>query len=121
MTKAVRCVETGQVFASVTEAAESVFNSVQNLSAAARGKVKTCGGYHWEFVETEGQPAPTRVKPNKPRSAPSRTIEEVQEEARRRSELTGKRIRYAHIQIEETLALAKNQTTLHKPKRRAKR
>ena len=37
--------------------------------------------------------------------SPYETVEEVQAEAARRSKETGRYIRYAHIQIEETLQL----------------
>lgn len=45
-------------------------------------------------------------KARKPlRSGQYETVEDVQKEALRRSKETGRRIRYAHIQIEETLQL----------------
>lgn len=116
MVKAVINLDTGQVFPSIAAAAESVGVQHANISAAVRGVASTSGGYRWAYVDPESKPK----KPDKPKSRPGMTIKEVQEEARRRSEETGKRVRYAHIQIEETLALARNQTTLHKPKRRGK-
>lgn len=116
MVKSVINLDTGQVFESMTEAAEFVGASPQNISAAVRGVATTCGGYHWAYVDGNGKP----VKPDKPKSRPGMTIREVQEEARRRSKETGKRIRYAHIQIEETLALAKRAAGLERLKRRAK-
>lgn len=46
-----------------------------------------------------------------------KTVQEVQEEARRRTEETGRYTRYAHIQKEETLRLLKEGKI--KPRRRA--
>jgi hypothetical protein len=114
--------DTGQVFPSLAAAAESVGVQHANISAAVRGVASTSGGYRWAYVDPESKPKKPDEpkKPDKPKSRPGMTIKEVQEEARRRSEETGKRIRYAHIQIEETLALAKSQVTIHKPKRRGK-
>lgn len=50
-TKKVRCVETGVVFDSVTEAAMFVDKNISNIIACCKGKQKTCGGYHWEYVK----------------------------------------------------------------------
>ena len=52
---------------------------------------------------------------------PFETVEEVQEEAARRSRETGRRIRYAHIQKEETLQLYGGFSLKHhRPKKRPK-
>lgn len=117
--KPVKCVETGQVFDSATAAADWLGIATNTLSAAARGVNPTAGGYHWEYIEIKQEDEP-KPKADKPRSAPAMTIAEVQEEARRRTEQTGRYTRYRDIQIEETLRLARNQTTVHKPKRRGK-
>lgn len=111
--RTIKCVETGELFDSIREAAEKFGLHASNIGSNLQGKTSHCGGYHWEYVELHD-------KPVKPKSAPSMTIEEVQAEAERRTRETGRYTRYAHIQIEETLRLMKNQTTVHKPKRRAK-
>ena len=51
--KRVRCVETGQIFESLTEASRIMNVKQGNLSYCLSGKYKTCGGFHWEFVEEE--------------------------------------------------------------------
>lgn len=49
--KAVRCVETGEEFKSIKEAARHYGVADTNLGNAIRGKrQKTCAGYHWEFI-----------------------------------------------------------------------
>ena len=46
-----RCVETGEVFQSTKQAAES--KGIKNhIGAVIRGQRKTCGGYHWEEVQS---------------------------------------------------------------------
>lgn len=49
-TKPVRCVETGVVFNSVSEAGEFIGRSVSGIVACCAGKQNTCGSYHWEYV-----------------------------------------------------------------------
>jgi group I intron endonuclease len=51
----VRCVETGEVFLSIIEAgiAKGIKSPI-NISTVCRGKQKTCGGFHWEYIKTEG-------------------------------------------------------------------
>lgn len=48
--KKVKCVETGEVFASVKQA--GCFAKVVStaVSACLKGKTQTAGGYHWEYV-----------------------------------------------------------------------
>lgn len=128
-TRRVICVETGQVFNSLTEAGAFVGVSSQNISAAVRGKASTSVGYHWKYAPDDLKPtvrvriAPvnkkrkkkpakwawkaeeTTTKVERPRSRPSMTIYEMQEEARRRSKETGRFVRYADLQKEETLRL----------------
>lgn len=48
--KKVICIETGQIFDSMTEAGEVLNVSRCNISECCTGKRKTAGGYHWEFV-----------------------------------------------------------------------
>lgn len=49
--KAVRCVELGEVFYSMSEAARRTGASAGNISKVCHGVIKTTGGYHWEFVD----------------------------------------------------------------------
>ena len=49
--KAVRCIETGIIYSSISEAAKAINRAISSLSACLNGKSKTCGGFHWEFVE----------------------------------------------------------------------
>ena len=49
--KAVRCVETGEVYSSAY-AAERV-TGFASIHKACRGQVRVCGGYHWEYVNPE--------------------------------------------------------------------
>lgn len=171
--KQVRCIETGQVFASGQDAANWLGVSQQGISSVLRRKQNTCGGYHWEYVE-EGDKEKARNRQVKnldsgrvfasiaeaaryydldragiqncvtgrssycggfrwayadgepisgvtrPRSRPTMTIQEVLEEARRRTEQTGRKVTYADIQVEETIRAIKAQEAAEK-KRRAKR
>ena len=52
--KKVLCVETGEVFDSIADAARSkgLYNSKSNISAVCKGKIKSFGGYHWEYCES---------------------------------------------------------------------
>ena len=50
--------------------------------------------------------------------SPYETVEEVQAEAARRSRETGRYIRYAHIQIEETLQLYSGWKLKHQQKKK---
>lgn len=47
--KRVRCVETGKIFNSIDEANE--WCGRKSVSKCCRGKQKTVGGYHWEYVD----------------------------------------------------------------------
>lgn len=49
--KKVKCVETGIIFSSVTEAAKSVEDQTTNISKCCKYPKRTCKGYHWEYVE----------------------------------------------------------------------
>lgn len=46
------CIETGELFESIVDA-ERKINS-QHIGDCCRGKIKTSGGYHWKYVEKEG-------------------------------------------------------------------
>ena len=50
---AVRCVETGQVYPSIRQAAIAVGRHFSTLSACLRGSTPRCAGYHWEYVGEE--------------------------------------------------------------------
>ena len=47
----IKCVELDRIFESLTEASQELGLHVSNLSYCLSGKYKTCGGFHWEFVE----------------------------------------------------------------------
>ena len=49
--KRVLCIETGQVFDSVTQASEWLGVTKTAISKACLGKSKTCRKLHWKFVE----------------------------------------------------------------------
>lgn len=46
------CEETGEVFESIGAAAQSIDRAIQSLCACLNGRQKTCGGYHWRYLET---------------------------------------------------------------------
>lgn len=48
--KPILCVETGEIFCSVTDAGNSKCISAGNISKACRGDLKTTGGYTWRYV-----------------------------------------------------------------------
>ena len=47
--KSVKCIETGEVFNSITEAAKACGVRQGSLSMCLTGRNKTCGGKHWEY------------------------------------------------------------------------
>ena len=51
--KRVRCVETGEVYPSQSEAARQTGMNRSNIAQVCRGERKTVGGFHWEFAETD--------------------------------------------------------------------
>lgn len=48
--KKIRCVETCEIFDSMTEASKKYNISIGNISMVINGKRKIAGGYHWEIV-----------------------------------------------------------------------
>ena len=53
--KKVKCLETNEIFKTIREAVIAKFGSLEkdkatNISKAARGKIKSAYGYHWELV-----------------------------------------------------------------------
>lgn len=49
--KKVICLETGQIFRTLSEAANEMNLNTGNLSRNCHGRNKTCGGYHFEYVK----------------------------------------------------------------------
>lgn len=49
--KPVRCIETGQEFESITEAANFMKISMGYISQVCNGKGYTSNGYHWKFID----------------------------------------------------------------------
>lgn len=51
--KEIKCVENGVIYKSIAEAARCLnIKNKSGISAAAKGKMRTCGGYHWEYPES---------------------------------------------------------------------
>ena len=48
--KKVKCLETGKIFNSTAEAARWLGVHRSNITNACKGKTKTSGGYHWQYV-----------------------------------------------------------------------
>ena len=49
--KPVRCIETGEVFNSVTEASKKVGAETTNISKCCKDKKYICKGFHWEYID----------------------------------------------------------------------
>lgn len=49
--KRVRCIETGRIFDSIQQASRELGLKDSNIIACCKGKAKTCGKLHWEYVE----------------------------------------------------------------------
>lgn len=47
--KAIKCVETGKIYDSITQVNKELKLNMGHLSECVHGKRKTCGGYHWEY------------------------------------------------------------------------
>lgn len=48
------CIETGEIFSSQKEAGESKdIYSLRHICECCKGKLKTCGGYHWRYATKE--------------------------------------------------------------------
>lgn len=50
-TKKIKCVETGEIFNSIKEAAKFVNKSRRSINYCLSGDSKTCGGFHWCYYE----------------------------------------------------------------------
>lgn len=48
--KAVKCIETGKTYRSITEAASAVFISYTAILAVLKGRQRTAAGCHWVYV-----------------------------------------------------------------------
>lgn len=48
--KRVRCIETGIIYESLTEASSKTGISQGSISECCNGKRKTAGGFHWEYI-----------------------------------------------------------------------
>lgn len=49
--KKVRCIEKDVIYEALREAERQLGIPATNISRACKGKIKTAGGYHWEYVE----------------------------------------------------------------------
>ena len=48
--KGVVCVETGEIFSSIRQASKSSNVDFSNIAKCCKGKLKTAGGYHWQYL-----------------------------------------------------------------------
>lgn len=53
VSRAVVCIETGQVFLSLIEAGEMLTVSHRHISDCCKNTRHTCGGYHWRYASKE--------------------------------------------------------------------
>ena len=51
--KAVYCIELDKTYNSLKEAAEDLGLCTSSLCNHLKGKYKSCGGYHWRYVNEE--------------------------------------------------------------------
>lgn len=49
--KKVLCIETGKIYDSTMEVERELGFAHTHISSACRGKRKTCGGFHWSFLD----------------------------------------------------------------------
>lgn len=49
--KKIQCIETGDVYNTIIEAAEKYKVNACHISAVAKGKRRSCGGVHWRYVD----------------------------------------------------------------------
>lgn len=50
--KQIVCIETGIIYPSIHEASRKLNINYGNLCRALKHKEKTCGGYHWNYIES---------------------------------------------------------------------
>ncbi|MBE5802793.1 MAG: GIY-YIG nuclease family protein [Clostridiales bacterium] len=67
MARAIICLESGQQYPTARAAELDTGVSYKAISNAVRGKAKTAGGYHWEYVDEKLRPA--RVRENRCKKA----------------------------------------------------
>ena len=48
--KKIMCIETGEVFDAIVDAANKYCINAGNIGRVCEGKRKTCGGYHWRYL-----------------------------------------------------------------------
>ena len=48
--RAVRCIETDEIFESVTIASRNTGTNISTITMCCRGKRKIAGGYHWKYI-----------------------------------------------------------------------
>jgi hypothetical protein len=53
VSKAVVCIETGEVFLSQLEAGQKISVSHRHISDCCKNQRHTCGGYHWRYASRE--------------------------------------------------------------------
>lgn len=51
--KKVRCIETGTIYCSTREAERQTGCAHTHISDVCKGKTQTCGGFHWEYVDSD--------------------------------------------------------------------
>lgn len=51
--KKVRCVETGKIYKSISEAANWKHSLRSKIAACCRGEIEEVNGYHWEYINEE--------------------------------------------------------------------
>ena len=49
LSKKVKCIETGVVYESTMDVERKLGLTHSNICKCCKGKLKTCGGYHWEY------------------------------------------------------------------------
>lgn len=49
--KKVQCIDTGEIFISITEAANKYCIDAGNIGRVCRGERKSCGGYQWRYLD----------------------------------------------------------------------
>ena len=96
----VKCVETGEVFESITAAAKWCNVHFSNLVALLKGKGRTAGGYHWIYADEDEEAALERI-----RQMPEGRQRTEEAKEKQRKAMTGKKhtpehcekIRQSHI------------------------
>lgn len=46
----VKCIETGKIYDSITDAARACYITYTAITAACRGRRKTAAGFHWCYM-----------------------------------------------------------------------